>query len=443
MITTKFDAKEAQGLPHAAAPGAVPTTAVEAAGRAGARPRVGYLVNHYPKVSHTFIRREILAVEKQGIEVFRMAVRGWDDPAPDPIDQIEKGKTHYLLKDGAGRLAKATLAMALRSPGRFLAALKLALKMSRRGDRPWPYHLIYVAEACVAVPMLRAAGVTHLHTHFATNPAELAALIEVLGGPSYSLMVHGSEEFDRPASLHLGEKIKRARFVAAITSFCRSQLFRWCDPADWPKIQIVRCGLDPEFHEIEAPPPTGHRLVAVGRMSEQKGYLLMIEAAARVVRVVPDFQLVLAGDGEMRPQIEARIAHFGLQRHVRITGWISSAQVRDEILGARAMAVSSFAEGLPVVMMEAMALGRPCVSSCIAGIPELVRDGENGWLVPAGDPQALADAMIECLQLDDAALHRIGQAARAAALARHDVDREAAVLAGLFREHVFKERVHA
>jgi glycosyltransferase involved in cell wall biosynthesis len=443
LITTKLDDSTAGARPRTPTAGHAAATD-EARGRAGARPRVGYLINHYPKVSHTFIRREILGLEKQGFDVFRMAVRGWDDPAPDPVDQIEKGKTRYLLKDGMGRLLKASVAMALSSPGRFLSALKLALKMSRGGDRPWPYHLIYLAEACVAVPMLRAAGVSHLHAHFATNPAELAALIAELGGPSYSVMVHGSEEFDRPASLYLGEKIHRARFVTAITSFCRSQLFRWCDPADWDKIQIVRCGLDPEFHQVEAPAPRGHRMVAVGRMSEQKGYLLLIEAAARVAARVPDFELVLAGDGEQRALIEASIARHGLQRQVRITGWVSSARVREEILGARAMVVSSFAEGLPVVMMEAMALGRPCVSSCIAGIPELVTNGENGWLVPAGDAQALADAMVACLTLDDAELTRVGQAARATALARHDIDREAARLAELLHEHVFsKERAHA
>ncbi|OWQ93953.1 colanic acid biosynthesis glycosyltransferase WcaL [Roseateles aquatilis] len=397
--------------------------------------RIGYLVNHYPKVSHTFIRREILAVEQHGIEVFRMAIRGWDDDAPDPVDQAEKARTHYLLRDGVGALLKATLTQALRAPGRFWSALKLALRMSRRADKPWPFHLVYLMEACAAVPVLRAAGVRHLHVHFGTNPAEVGLLIEALGGPGYSMTVHGPEEFDRPDFLHLGEKIRRARFVAAITSFCRSQLSRWVAYTEWPKIRIVHCGVDPDFHRVDAPPPRGRRLICIGRMSEQKGHLLLIEAAAQVARQMPDFELVLAGDGELRATIEQRIAHHGLQRNVRITGWISSDTVRQELLASRALVLASFAEGLPVVIMEAMALGRPCVSTCIAGIPELIRDGENGWLLPAGDPDALAEAMLACLRLDDETLAGVGRQARAAALLRHDVDREAAKLAALFREY--------
>jgi glycosyltransferase involved in cell wall biosynthesis len=397
--------------------------------------KVAYLVNHYPKVSHTFIRREILALEKQGVDVLRLAVRGWDDAAPDPQDQAEKARTHYLLQGGAARLGGALLREALRSPGRFIATVKLALQMSRRADRPWPLHLVYVAEACVAMQLLRDSGATHLHAHFGTNSAEVAMLVHALGGPGYSFTVHGPEEFDKPEFLHLGEKIRRARFVVAITSFCRSQLFRWVDRHHWPKVRIVHCGLEGAFHTVEAPPPSGRRLLCVGRLSEQKGHLLLIEAAALVAAQEPDFELVLAGDGELRQPIEDRIAALGLGRHVRITGWISSDQVRTEMLAARALVLASFAEGLPVVIMEAMALARPVVSTGIAGIPELVQPGVNGWLVPAGDAQALADAMVACLRCEGAELQRMGEAARSRVLARHDVDTEAARLAGLFKEH--------
>jgi colanic acid/amylovoran biosynthesis glycosyltransferase len=419
-----------------------PSTAVpdDAAPR---HPRLAYLVNHYPKVSHTFIRREILAVEQQGLDVLRLAIRGWDDDAPDPIDQAEKARTHYLLKDGGLGLLKATLAQAARSPGRFFSALRLALRMSRRADRPWPFHLVYLMEACAAMPVLRGAGIEHLHIHFGTNPAEVGMLIEALGGPGYSMTIHGPEEVDRPDFLHLGAKIRGARFVAAITSFCRSQLSRWVAYTEWPKLRIVHCGLDPEFHEVDAPPPHGRRLICIGRMTEQKGHLLLIEAAAQVARQVPDFELVLAGDGELRKTIEQRIAQLGLQRNVRITGWISSDTVRSELLAARALVLASFAEGLPVVIMEAMALGRPCVSTCIAGIPELIRDGENGWLLPAGDPDALARAMLACLRLDDAELARVGQRARASALERHDVDREAAKLVALFEEYASPSKTYS
>ena len=396
--------------------------------------KVAYLLNHYPKVSHTFLRREILALEQQGVDVMRLAVRGWDDAAPDPTDQDEKSRTHYLLRGGVGPLLKAMVRQALVSPAKFLSALALTLKLGRRADRPLPVHFIYLAEACMAVPLLRAEGVNHVHAHFGTNATEVAALIEALGGPGYSFTCHGSEEFDRPEMLHLGEKIRRSRFVVAISSFCRSQIYRWVDHSHWAKVPIVPCGVEPAFHATPAAPASGRRLLAVGRLCEQKGHLLMLEAAALVAAKGIDFELVLAGDGELREPVEARIDALRLRDRVRITGWISSDQVREEMLASRALVVSSFAEGLPVVVMESMALSRPVISTAIAAIPELVRP-ENGWLVPAGDPQPLAQAMIDCLQLDDAELQRMGEAARERVLARHDVDDAATKLAKLFREH--------
>jgi glycosyltransferase involved in cell wall biosynthesis len=170
----------------------------------------------------------------------------------------------------------------------------------------------------------------------------------------------------------------------------------------------------------------------VGRLCEQKGQLLLLEAAAILHRRGIDFELVLAGDGEMRAEVERAIARDGLASKVTITGWISSSQVREQLLGSRALVLPSFAEGLPVVIMEAMALTRPVISTFVAGIPELIRPGLDGWLVPAGDTQALADAMARCLGEDVESLERMGRHARERVLARHDVDSEAAKLRTAF-----------
>jgi glycosyltransferase involved in cell wall biosynthesis len=163
--------------------------------------------------------------------------------------------------------------------------------------------------------------------------------------------------------------------------------------------------------------------------------LLLIDAARQLSERGTKFELVLAGDGEMRGELEALIARYKLQNMVRITGWISSEQVRDEILAARALVLPSFAEGLPVVIMEAMALRRPVISTFVAGIPELIEPGEHGWLVPAGDAEALASAMQACLDAPQATIVRMGDAARARVLECHDVDKEAAKLADLFQHH--------
>ncbi|MBS1190934.1 MAG: putative glycosyl transferase, group 1 family protein [Rhodocyclaceae bacterium] len=396
---------------------------------------VAYLVNQYPMVSHSFVRREIHALERQGCAVLRLALRGWDAELVDRADHREQAATRYILGPGLAGLLWSGLGAALERPRNLLSALRLALGMARRSDRPLPYHLAYLLEACRCLHWMREFGATHVHAHFGTNSAEVAMLAAALGGEgySYSFTVHGPEEFDRPEAIGLPEKIRRAAFVAAVSSYGRGQLYRWATVDDWSKLEVVRCGLEAAFHPLApTPPEAAPRLVCVGRLCRQKGQLLLLEAAARLVRQGQDFDLILAGDGEMRPEIEAAIARLGLESRVRITGWITGAEVRREILAARALVLPSFAEGLPVVLMEALALGRPVLTTWIAGIPELVVPGENGWLFPSGSVDDLAAAMADCLALPMETLMRMGEAGQARVLRQHCVDREAARLAELF-----------
>jgi glycosyltransferase involved in cell wall biosynthesis len=396
--------------------------------------RIAYFINQYPKVSHSFIRREILALERQGVEVQRIALRGWDAELQDAEDTSERGRTRYVLQGGVKGLLTPTLQVLRAQPRRFFQALRVAMRLGLRADRAWPYHLVYLAEACQVLQWLQAGEAKHVHAHFGTNSTEVVMLANLLGGPAYSFTVHGPEEFDKPQFLHMGEKVRRAAFVAAVSSYGRSQLFRWVAHEHWPKVKVVHCGLERGFHEVASVNvPAGPRLVCVGRLCEQKGQLLLLEAARQLAAQSIAFELVLAGDGEMREQIEALITRHGLQQQVRITGWISSAQVREEILAARALVLPSFAEGLPVVIMEAMALRRPVLTTYVAGIPELVRPGENGWLFPAGAVDELAQAMAECLAQPAEVLQCMGEAAYQRVLQRHDIDTEAAKLAGYFK----------
>lgn len=397
--------------------------------------RIAYFINQYPKVSHSFIRREILALERQGFDILRIALRGWDAELVDSKDVDEQRRTRYVLQAGMLPLLVALARTLLVSPGRFLSAFVLALRMGWRADRPLPYHLIYFAEACCMLAWLKSFGATHVHAHFGTNSAEVVMLARALGGPPYSFTVHGPEEFDKPQFLGIGEKIHRSAFVVAVSSYGRSQLYRWVDHAQWPKVKVVHCGLEPSFQDVTpVPPPAAPRLVCVGRLCEQKGQLLLVEAINRLARKGVKFDLVLVGDGEIRPQVEALIARHGLAEQIRITGWVNGNQVRTEILDARALVLPSFAEGLPVVIMEAMALQRPVLTTYVAGIPELVIPGENGWLFPAGDIDALAAAMEDCVSRSIDELRVMGQAAYQRVVERHSIDTEAAKLAELFRE---------
>jgi colanic acid/amylovoran biosynthesis glycosyltransferase len=399
----------------------------------GAVMRIAYLINLYPKVSHSFIRREILALERRNVDVTRIALRGWDEELADEQDNLEREQTRFVLQDGAAGLLIATARMLIERPVRLLRAFSLAVRMGLCAERPLSVHLVYVAEACRIMIWLREVGAQHLHAHFGTNSAEIAMLTNVLGGPPWSFTVHGPDEFNNPYLIGLAEKIRRCAFVVAISSFGRSQLYRLVEYRYWSKVHVVHCGLESAFHAVPAQPEgAGPRFVCVGRLSEQKGQLLLVEAARRLVELGVKFDLLIAGDGELRAEIETFICRHKLQDRVRISGWISSAEVRKEILAARALVLPSFAEGLPVSIMEAMSLRRPVISTFVAGVPELVHPGEHGWLVPAGDVEALVEAMQACLAAPADMLKRMGDAARERVLERHNVDTAAAQLINLF-----------
>jgi colanic acid/amylovoran biosynthesis glycosyltransferase len=401
--------------------------------------RIAYLINQYPKVSHSFIRREILALERQGFEIMRISIRGWDNDLVDDADFVERGKTRYVLQAGWLAIAGAALVSFISRPIHFARALALAVHMGWRADRPLPIHLIYLLEACLIERWLKSK-VQHVHAHFGTNSAEVAMLVHELGGPRWSFTVHGPEEFDKPLFIGLPEKIRRAAFVVAVSSFGRSQLLRLVDHGEWKKIHVVRCGPDSAFFAGQPTYPETRNLVCVGRLCEQKGQLLLIEAVQRLKEVGTDFILTLAGHGELRPQLEALIQHYELGSKVRITGWISNDEVRKHILAARALVLPSFAEGLPVVIMEAMALRRPVISTFVAGIPELVRSGEHGWLVPAGDLEALVDAIKTCLNATSDRLNEMSDAAFAQVLRSHELETESAKLATLIRDNLALSR---
>jgi glycosyltransferase involved in cell wall biosynthesis len=393
--------------------------------------KITYFINQYPKTSHTFIRREILALERQGFEVQRIALRGWDEQVPDEQDQREQRRTLYVLRNGLPALILPMIRAFFNSPPGFVKASILAWKMALKSDRSSLYYLAYFAEACRVLFWAKSFGSERIHAHFGTNSADIVMFVRVLGGPRYSFTVHGPDEFSKPMGLK--EKVQHAEFVVAISSFGRSQMYMLTRHVDWPKINVVHCGLEATyFKSASNQPQEAARFVCVGRLCQAKAQLLLIEAVARLTRAKIPVELVLAGDGPMRPEIEAMIAKHKLEREVRITGWISSDEIRREILASRALVLPSFAEGLPVAIMEALALRRPVLTTYVAGIPELVRHGENGWLFAAGSVDELTQAMRQCLQASAEDLQRMGEAGYNAIAKRHASDIETGKLAALF-----------
>jgi colanic acid/amylovoran biosynthesis glycosyltransferase len=391
--------------------------------------RLAYLCNVYPAVSHSFIRREIEGLEALGHEVRRFSVR----PARtlrDEADLRERSATEAVLGQGITRLVLAALLLLISRPAKSLAALSTAFRLSAPGLGRKVRHLAYWLEAAWLVRRIELLAIEHLHAHFGTNPAAVAAIVRAWGGPPFSFTAHGPDEFDAPGSLSIAAKIQQASFVVAISSYGRAQLMRWSKPDQWDKIKVVRCGLDAAFLEatVVPIPDDSTEFVCVARLSAQKGLPLLIAACDQLRRKEERFSLTIIGDGELRASLEMDVKRRGLGNCIAFAGVRSSGEIRDHLARARAFILPSFAEGLPVVIMEALALRRPVLATAIAGIPELVNDA-CGWLVSAGSEDALAEAMAAALRASPEELADKGNVGRDRVHRLHDAGRNAALIA--------------
>lgn len=394
--------------------------------------KVAYVINEYPKITHTFVRTEIAAVEQAGVSVERIAIRRAATPILDPADRAELSRTRVVLDGGLGGLAVAALRLAAREPRRFARALRVALRLGRRSPRGVAVHLAYLAEACVLTTWAMADGIEHVHATFGANPAAVALLGSLLGGPPYSFTAHGPEEFDCAEELSTREKVEGAAFIVVPSEAGRRALCGLCAPEHWDRVHVVRCGFDARFTAAPTPPPSAPRLAFVGRLCAEKAPLALIEAIAAVNRSGVACELVIVGDGPLRAEVESRIERLRLGECVRLVGWAGVEDVRRHLLASRALVLPSLAEGLPIVLMEAMALERPVICTPVGGIAELVENEVSGWLVPPGEGAALAAAVRAALSAEPEELLEMGRKGRARVLRQHDVLASGRALAALF-----------
>lgn len=388
--------------------------------------KICYLINQYPKVSHTFIRREILALERQGAEVGRVSIRRVPESIVDGCDIAELDQTRFIISESSIKSLIGLFGLLLKHFLPAIRALPVMFSLARRAHFSLVKHFFYWLEAAWLYEYCQQQGIGHVHAHFGTNPAAVALLCRAMGGPDYSFTVHGPEEFDSPVALSLNEKIAKAKFVVAITSFCRSQLMRWASFSDWQKIIEVHCALDDALLSS----PSGsyernkHTLVNIGRLCEQKGQWILLQAFVQLSDTLPSLTLHLVGDGEYRATFEEFVRQHGLQQRIIFHGWLAGEQIVNLLDNASAMVLPSFAEGLPVVIMEAFARRTPVVTTNIAGVPELVTPN-NGWLVPAGDIDCLVVAIAQCLGASQSELNQKVELAYQAVAERHNADSEA------------------
>lgn len=396
--------------------------------------RIAYLVSSYPEVSHTFIRTEILELIKLGHEVVRFSVRKPATALVDPLDIEEERQTTYLLGQSWFVLTYSVFEQLFRNPVRFFKTFWNALSMSKGSNRSLFRHLCYFVEACLLENQCRQHKLTFLHVHFSNNGAEVARIAHRLGGPAYSFTVHGTADFSDPFGAHLEEKAKEANAVYATSYYGLGQLKNAVNEKHWEKFGIIPCALTERFFETPEPIPEGvPTFFCVGRLAKEKGHLILVEALQKIRERGYEANLVIAGDGALRKKLHEKVAKLGLDQHVHFTGFLSEKLIRDYLKRSCCFVLPSFSEGLPVVMMEAFAMGRPVISSNIAGIPELIKENETGWLVPPGCSEMLADKMEEALKMNAKDLYQMGLKGRERVMERHHPSRVIPKLEKQFR----------
>jgi colanic acid/amylovoran biosynthesis glycosyltransferase len=384
------------GAPDRAGTTAAPPPAPRAVPGAGSP--IAYVVSRYPTVSHSFIRREVQTLRARGVNIHTFSVRRPSDAEVlSPADQAERDRTFALLPCPPRVLGRAHLGALARSPVAYLRTLALAMRHRVPGPRSALWGLFHFGEAIVLADQLRQRGVGHVHSHFSNAGGVVGMLASRFLDIGWSLTIHGSKaDFQSPARVLLGDKVAATTFTACISRFCQGQLRQQSEAAVWDRIAVVRCGIELSKFPFRARPAIEGRrarLLSVGRLAPEKGQLGLLEGFAELVRRGVDAELRLIGEGPERPRLEAAVVRLGIADRCTLPGAYPEKEIAREMAEADAFVLSSFIEGLPVVLMEAMASGLPVVAPALNGIPELVIDGQTGSLFPTGDWAGLASQL--------------------------------------------------
>ena len=399
-----------------------------------AAPKLAYLVSAYPAISHTFILREVRRLRALGHEIVTASINRPDRPVGSmEDDERQEARDTYVVKADGARGALGALAYWLwRSPGRLLSTF--AFGFGLRTGRRWWIGLAYALEAAMVARWMRREQVAHLHVHFGSVGATVGVLVKRLAGCHLSYTIHGPDEFDDVPGQQLALKMREADAVVCISQFARGQLMRISDPAHWSKLRLCRLGVAPsQFRFALREGGAIPRLLCVGRLTPAKCQVLLVQACARLRDAGVAFHLTLVGAGPDRGRVERALAELGMQDLITLTGALNQNQVREQFAQADIFVLPSLAEGIPVVLMEAMASGVPCVTTPVNGIPELIEHERTGLLARPGDVESLT-AQLRRL-IEDPALRRpLALAARDKVLADFDLKRNVAALGRIFEQ---------
>ncbi len=396
---------------------------------------VAYLVSQYPAVNHTFILREIRELRRIGFDIRVASVRAADRPyeALTPEEQEEQRAAFYIKPVGLAGALAANLRILFSRPIAYASALAYAVRLAKLNPRPALSNIFYLVEAAVFADWMRRHRIEHVHIHFSSTVGLLARRILPM---QMSATIHGPDEFQDPAGFYLRQKIAAFDMLVAISDYGRGQLMRFSESSQWDKLHVVRLGVDPVAYSPRPfrYNPAPFEILCVGRLAPVKGQRVLIAAMDRLLKQGRSVRLRLVGDGPDRESIEQEIVRRGLEGHVIVEGRLNADRVRALYDQTDIFALASFAEGIPVVLMEAMAMEIACVATLITGIPELIRQEVDGLLVRPSSDEELAIAIARLL--DDSALRaRLGTSARQRVLEHYDLARNVQQLAELLRKN--------
>jgi glycosyltransferase involved in cell wall biosynthesis len=395
--------------------------------------RIGYLTGEFPRATDVWIQREVAGLRSGGFKVQTFAVRRTDAThMVGPEQKAARDKTVYLLEQARSpRLVLAHLRLFLRSPARYVEGIKLAAATRRLGLRGSVYQAIYFIEAGLLADLLRRRKIDHLHNHFGDSSCTVAMLGSQLSGVPYSFTLHGSAIFFEAHTWRLDEKLARARFVCCVSNFCRAQAAIFA-PDHVDRFHVIHCGIEPKRLTRKEHTGTGVRMIFVGRIIRAKGIEVLLETMERLRTDHPELSLTIVGDGPDRERMEKVVADRGLGQAVQFTGSQSQDEVARNLTAADIFVLPSFAEGVPVVLMEAMGAELPVIATYVGGMTELVDDEVNGLLVRPFDTEQLTDAVRRLVE-DPELRQRLGRAGRRTVLEHFTSEVEAARLGSLFR----------
>jgi colanic acid/amylovoran biosynthesis glycosyltransferase len=404
--------------------------------------KIAYLVSRYPQISMTFILREVRTLRTLGFDV-RTASVNLPDHRPDQLTGAEceeVAQTYYIKPDGITGALKAHLYTLFTQPISYLRGFWFALRLGLWDLKKMLYGFFYFTEAVMVGQWMRCQQCSHLHIHLGTSGATVGLIVKHTFPITYSITIHGPIDFYEVSDFYLTQKILDARFICCISSFTRSQLMMWSPPSCWDKLEVSRLGVEPTTFTPRPfrQQPEPFEILCVGRLVPEKGQFILIQAVSHLLSQKRQLRLRIVGDGPERQNFEQEVKRQGWREQIIFEGAVNQDQILEFYNSADVFVLASFAEGLPIVLMEAMCMEIPCITTHITGIPELITNGKEGILIPASDMDALIEAIT--LLMDDPNLrHQIGQAGRQRILEYYDLQKNVNKLADIFQRRLRSE----